>query len=229
MNKGTKIAIAIASTICFGLGIFFFIKSKKTASGGEKKMGKLKNPNPKKILILGDSFTSDVKGAYSRLVKDALTPKGIETDIVFKSGAETSWMVNALKNQLQSNKYDRIYFYGGINDAFALRDVDDILGRVQNIVDMGNQNGADVFVVKGYVIDNMCTLENLKPTKYITTKEAFIPLVQRYKEYRAKLNENNIKNANWVQQFDLKGNTGDGTHPNGTGYKIIADEILKTI
>ena len=131
-------------------------------------MGKLKNPNPKKILILGDSFTSDVKGAYSRMVKDALTPKGIETDIVFKSGAETSWMVNALKNQLQSNKYDRIYFYGGINDAFALREVDDILGRVQTIVDMGNQNGADVYVVKGYVIDNMWTLENLKPTKYMT-------------------------------------------------------------
>ena len=205
-----------------------YIIHQKRKTGG-KSNSKLKNPNPKKVLILGDSMSVDVNGAYARIVKDALKQKDIETDILAKSGAQTTWMVDNLKNQLMTNKYDRIYFFGGINDAFALRNVDEILGRVQNIVDLGNENGADVFVVKGYVIDNMCTQEKLKPTKYITTKEAFIPLVQRYKEYRAKLNEDNIKNAQWVEQFDLQGNTSDGTHPNGTGYKMIAEAILKTI
>lgn len=205
----------------------YIIHNKRKISG--KSNSKLKNPNPKKVLILGDSMSVDVNGAYARMVKDSLKEKGIETDILAKSGAQTTWMVDNLKNQLMTNKYDRIYFFGGINDAFALRNVDEILGRVQNIVDLGNENGADVFVVKGYVIDNMCTQEKLKPTKYITTKEAFIPLVQRYKDYRAKLNEDNIKNAQWVQQFDLQGNTSDGTHPNGTGYKMIAEAILKTI
>ena len=230
MSSKVKIAIAIASTIFFGLGIYFFVRSRNGKSGNKNfKSSKLKNPNPKKVLILGDSFSVDVKGAYARIVKDALAQNGIETDILAKSGAQTSWMLDALKDKLKSNKYDRIYFYGGINDAFALREVDDIIGRVQNIVDVGNENGADVFVVKGYVIDNMCTQENLKPTKYITTKEAFLPLVQRFREYRAKLNDQNVKNAFWIEQFDLKGNTGDGTHPNGTGYKMIADALLKTI
>ena len=216
----TLTAISITTAIVIG---------QRRKLNGKSSANKLKNPNPKKVLILGDSFSVDVKGAYARIVKDSLKEKGIETDILAKSGAETSWMLDNLKNQLLTNKYDRIYFYGGINDAFFLRKVEDILARVQKIVDVGNENGADVFVVKGYLIDNMCTQENLKPTKYVTTKEAFLPLVQRFREYRAKLNEDNIKNAHWVQQFDLQGNTSDGTHPNGTGYKMIADAILKTI
>jgi lysophospholipase L1-like esterase len=96
------------------------------------------------------------------------------------------------------------------------------------MVNLINENGADAFVISGYVVDGFMDLSKFTPSKYVTEVSGFIPLIDRYKQYQSSLFKT-IKNAKIIKPINLGNRTGDGIHPNGEGQRIIANEVLKTI
>lgn len=186
---------------------------------------KIKNRNPKKLLFVGDSITTG-QSAYPSIIQSQRNDLTI--DKVSSVGKQTSWMLDNLKNQLSSNKYDRVYIYGGINDAFSSVPVSTSLANIQEMVDLINQNGADAFVIQGYVIDGFMDYIKMPITQYVTTKEDYIPLIEKYKQLQGSI-PSVIKNANIIKPINIEDKTQDGIHPNNEGQQIIANQILKTL
>jgi lysophospholipase L1-like esterase len=188
-------------------------------------VSRLKNRKPKKILFVGDSISTGSSTYPAKIQKQR---SDLDIDVLSKGGMRTSWMLDNLKDKLASNKYDRVYIYGGVNDMFSSVKIDDALSNIQQMVNMINENGADAFVIQGYVIDGFMDLSKFSPSKYVPEVSGFIPLIERYREYQSRIPKT-IKNAHFVKPINLGDRTGDGIHPSGTGQQIIADEILKTI
>jgi len=185
----------------------------------------LKNPNPKKILFVGDSISTG-ESTYPAMIRRERSD--LQIDTLSQGGKRTDWMLENLKSQLASNKYDRVYIYGGVNDAFSTTPISSILSNVQSMVNLINENGADAFVISGYVVDGFMDLSKFTTSKYVTEVSGFIPLIDRYKQYQSSL-FSTIKDAKIIKPINLDDRTGDGIHPNGEGQRIIANEILKTL
>ena len=185
----------------------------------------VKNKNPNKLLFVGDSITTG-DSAYPSKIRSQKSD--LQIDTLSQVGKNTSWMLDNLKTKLASNKYDRVYIYGGINDVFSSIPIATILSNIQEMVDLINENGADAFVIEGYDIDGFMDYQKMPVTQYVSTKEDYLPLIEKYKQYQDNI-ANTIKNANFVKPINLGTKTSDGIHPNGEGQQIIATEILKTI
>jgi hypothetical protein len=185
----------------------------------------LKNPNPKKILFVGDSISTG-ESTYPAIIRRDRSD--LQIDTLSEGGRRTDWMLENLKSKLASNKYERVYIYGGVNDAFSTTPISSILSNVQSMVNLINENGADAFIISGYVVDGFMDLSKFTPSKYVTEVSGFIPLIDRYKQYQSSLFKT-IKNAKIIKPINLGNRTGDGIHPNGEGQRIIANEVLKTI
>jgi hypothetical protein len=184
----------------------------------------IKNKNPKKILFLGDSITaSDI--SYANQVKQNL--KDLDISIKASVGKKTSWMLQSLIDLLKTNSYDRIYIYGGINDIFSGVSGNEALSNIQQIVDLGNSKGADVFIIEGIEPKGFMEIEKMPLTQYISSKDQYLPLIEKYSKFQNSLKA--IKKAKLIKKFDLNGKTSDGIHPNLEGQKNISNEILKTI
>ena len=201
-----------------------------------KKLG-LKNKNPKRILFVGDSQVavqtdggSPISFTYPNILRTLNPDKTI--DVIGSVGKKTDWMVGELNNKLASSKYDRIYIHGGGNDTSSGVPLQNTLGNIQSMVNAGNANGADVFVVLGYKIEGSNGKfgnPNIMPlTQFVTTPQQWIPLVEKRQELQKQL-PNVIKSATFVPVYDLQQQTSDGIHPNAAGHKIVAENIQKTL
>lgn len=184
---------------------------------------------PQKILFVGDSITAiewngKPTNTYPILIKKQVPQLTI--DVLAIGGKTTKWMLDNLPSKI-NNGYDRIYIYGGVNDAFTQTiKLDTTLSNVQKMVDIAKQSGAEPYVVIGYEPNGFMDYKKMPLTRYIGRKEDYIPLIERYKQLQAKYLS--IKGAKFVPKFQLGSNTGDGTHPNGVGQKIIATDIMNT-
>lgn len=200
----------------------------------------VKNKNPKKILIVGDS-QSAIKNAsgnaitytYPNFLKEKLKDKGVTIDVLALGGKTTAWMKENLPEQLKNNKYDRIIIYGGGNDTSnSSIKLETTLQNFQEMVDMGIENGADVFVNLGYKVEgdfgNIDIMPVGKPANLLTSKEQWKPYVEKRKELQ-KLIPKKIKRANFIPVYDLQSKTEDGIHPTTSGHKIVAEKIYDSI
>lgn len=182
--------------------------------------------NPKTILFLGDSISTGETTYPAKIKKER---PDLDIDIVAQGGKTTDWMLDRLKEQLSQKKYDRVYVYGGINDAFNTKKPEDIYKNLQEMVNLVDKQGGYTFILKGYLPnDEYLAVENMKPTRYVTTKEAYIPLINNYITFQENV-EKNVKKAHFIERFDLGNTTSDGTHPNGTGQNMIKEIVLKTL
>jgi acyl-CoA thioesterase-1 len=227
------ILISVASLVVVGIStalIYRFVKNKKGKS-------KIKNKNPKKILIIGDSQSAiesssgnKITYTYPNLLQDKLKNKGVTIDVVAQVGKTTDWMKKNLANRLKDKKYDRVIIYGGGNDTSnASIKLDTTLNNIQSMVDMSRENGADAFVNLGYKIQGDFGNYKIMPiTPYITSKEKWIPYVQKRKDLQ-KLIPQKIKNATFIPAYDLQNKTSDGIHPTASGHKIVAEKVYDTI
>jgi lysophospholipase L1-like esterase len=199
---------------------------------------KVKNKNPKKILIVGDS-QSAIKNAqggnitytYPNILRKKLEDKQI--DVLALGGKTTAWMKKNLPAQLSKEKYDRVIIYGGGNDTSnASISLDTTLKNIQDMVDMSRENGADVFVNLGYKVEGKFGDINIlpvgRPANLLERKEEWIPYVEKRKKLQ-KLIPQKIKNANFIPVYDLESKTTDGIHPTSSGHKIVAEKIYDSI
>ena len=227
MTKKSQIIIASAIVVLVvSITITAIVMSKKV---------RIKNKNPKRILFVGDSQTAIISPSgnpifytYPNLVKEKLKDKGIFIDVIALQGKQISWMKDELKKKLQSNKYDRVYIYGGGNDVVSGISNDVVIKNIQDMVDLSIKNGADAFVNLGYRIDNFSDINKMPLSQYVTKKEDWIPLIKRRKKLQDLLPKS-INNANFVPIYDLNGLTSDGIHPNANGHRIVAQKIIDTI
>ena len=239
MDKKKKIIFGVAiGLVVITTGVLFWV-AKKRSNGGVAK-SKLKNNNPKKILIAGDSQVAienasggRITYTYPNILKSELEAQGYEIDVVALGGKTTDWIKENLLKKLSAKKYDRVYLHGGGNDVNnASIPLEKTITNFQSMVDSVNQSGADPFIVLGYKIEgtegrfgnhNIMSL-----TRYLDKKEDWIPYVEKRKELQRRL-PNEIVNANFVPVYDLQQKTSDGIHPNGDGHKIVATKIKDSI
>jgi lysophospholipase L1-like esterase len=198
----------------------------------------VKNQNPKKILIVGDSQSAienasggKITYTYPNILKEKL--KDVTIDVLALGGKTTDWMKKNLPAKLKGKKYDRMIIYGGGNDTSnASISLDTTINNIQEMVEMGRENGADVFVNLGYKVEgnfgNIDIMPVGKPANLLTSKEQWKPYVQKRKDLQ-KLIPQKIKNANFIPVYDLQSKSEDGIHPTGSGHKIVAEKIYDSI
>jgi lysophospholipase L1-like esterase len=219
MNK--KLFYGIVTVI--GLGVIYLTVKKVFG----KKL-------PKSMLFVGDSITAiDYKGQpvktnYPYLLMQDLGKKGIKIDVLAEGGKTTGWQLENLIQKLKTNKYDRIYIYGGINDMFSGISKEKALSNVQKMVDLSKKNGAEPYVIIGYDAKTFMDENKLKTTKDVPTKAGIIAMKNNYIDYQNSIPKT-IKGATIVKKFDIPSTmTVDGIHPTPSGQKIIAKSLLET-
>jgi lysophospholipase L1-like esterase len=186
------------------------------------------------MLFVGDSITAiDYNGTpvtftYPNLLKKELEPKGIKIDVLAKGGKRTDWLLSNLTEKLKTNKYDRIYIYGGVNDMFSAVTKDKALQNVQDMVDLSIKNGAEPYVIVGYDAEKFMDENKLKPTSYVPTKAGMVKLKNRYIDFQNSI-PTTIKRATIVEKINIPSSmTADGIHPTPSGQKLIANRLLET-
>ena len=220
MNK--KIFYTVTSLI--GITIIYFTVKKFF---GKKKL--------KSLLFVGDSITAiesggkPVTSTYPNVIKKELEPKGVKVDVVAQVGKKTDWILTNLTEKLKTNKYDRVYIYGGINDMFSGVSKQRALQNVQKMVDLIKSKGAESFVIIGYDAKRFMDENKLKPTKNVPTKAGMIELKNKYVDYQNSI-KTTIKNATIVDKFNIPSSmTSDAIHPTPSGQKIIANSLLEDL
>jgi lysophospholipase L1-like esterase len=242
MNPKLKkiIIISVVGLLIVGVTTAFVIRRRKNKLNGGGDNVPVKNNNPKKILIVGDS-QSAIKNAqgknitytYPNLLREKLKDKGVTIDVLALGGKTTAWMLENLPAQLKGNKYDRVIIYGGGNDTSnASIPLDKTISNIQKMVDLSSENGADVFVNLGYKIEgnfgNINIMPVGRPANLLKKKEDWIPYVQKRKDLQ-KLIPTRITNATFIPVYDLESKTTDGIHPTSAGHKIVAEKIYDSI
>jgi lysophospholipase L1-like esterase len=233
MFSKTQWSIIIGLSTLF-LGSIVYLSFNKT----KNPKSKLKNKNLKKILIAGDSQSAiknddgkNITFTYPNiLIKNFAN---IKFDVLASVGKNSAWLLKNLPNQLKKENYDRIYIYIGGNDTSnASIKLETTLSNIQKMVDLGNKNGADVFVNLGYRVEGTAgkfgNYKIMPLTKYLKKQEDWIPYVEKRKELQ-RLIPKTIQGANFVPIYDLNKNTSDGIHPNSIGHKIVADKFIDSI
>ena len=231
-----RIPIFIGATVVSSVVIAYAIDKYVLRKGT-----KIKNQDPKKILIVGDS-QSAIKNAqgqpitytYPNILKKQFPDKQI--DVLALGGKVSQWALDNLPSQLAKEKYDRVYIYTGGNDASNKSiPLEKTISIIQKMVDLSIENGADAFVGLGWKIEgqkgrfmNIDVLPVGRPANLLKSKEEWLPYVEKRKELQRRL-PLEIKNANFVPVYDLKQKTQDGIHPTAEGHKIVAENYAKTI
>jgi lysophospholipase L1-like esterase len=209
MNDRTKkiILITLVSVVVVGLTTAIIIRVVR-----KRKLGNvnIKNKNPKKILIVGDSQSAienasggKITYTYPNLLRERLEDKGVTIDVLAIGGKTTDWMKKNLPSKLKNKKYDRVIIYGGGNDTSnASIKLETTLNNIQQMVDMARENGADAFVNLGYKVQGDFGNYKIMPlTPYIKEREKWIPYVQKRKDLQ-KLIPQKIKNATFIPAYD---------------------------
>lgn len=213
--KKTALILAGAGLLA---GIVYYCTRKKKLSFSGFRQSKPK-PN---ILFIGDSITADPKWSYPALLRK-MRPD-VNIDVLAKSGQTTSWMLSNLPARL-TKKYDKVFVYGGINDALSYQTkTSKVLSNMQEMINLSRANGADVYVILGYEPNKFMDIRKMPITRYIKSRQEYVPFVPRYKEIQ-NLYQKNLRNATIIPKINLSTLTSDGIHPSGSGQQKIADTI----
>jgi lysophospholipase L1-like esterase len=199
-------------------------KDDKRKETSENKPAKENNENAKKILLVGDSITVDAGYTWSSYYKKTNSRANVE--ILAIGGKQlTLWMKPELEKKLATTKYDKVYIYGGTNDIFSAKKAETVLTALQSMVDAVTKTGAQAIVITGYDSETDMLIENMPLTRYVTTKEGYIPYLQEYQKYQ-RIMAGTITGATIVPKISV-GAIKDGFHPVGNQSKILSEHINK--
>lgn len=136
MKTATKIIIAGASAAAI-----------IAAAGSGKKGTEAKgSPRNKRFLFIGDSLTLGFgldNFSYVDKLKEWFP--GLVIKKIAVTGKQTGWMLQELQKELATgNKYDVITIWGGVNDIYAKKSIDETKKNLQNMYDLAKSAGAKV-------------------------------------------------------------------------------------
>lgn len=134
--KNIFIAVIVIAIIVVGILLYkLFFKKGKGLSKNDKV------DCSKKFLFVGDSLTA-LDQSYADQLKQVCP--NISISKIAKVGEKTDWMLSQLQAELNSNKYDVISIWGGVNDIYATNSVSNAKGNLSQIYAMAKGSGAKV-------------------------------------------------------------------------------------
>jgi len=166
----------------------------------------------KRILFVGDSL-SCFNGGWQTQVAQGL---GKDYKNVAKFGKTTDWMLNNLKAHLVNNnsKYDTIFIYGGINDAYSGNSINTI-ENLQKMVDLCNKYNIKPIIIVGYNPLKVAKGRTKQRDKYISLQRKMLDLKG------CKI----IPIDNSIDRRD----TEDGIHLKRSGHKKFSKFVLQNL
>lgn len=100
-----------------------------------------------RVLFIGDSLTCYANGWQDQVC----SAKGYSRVNISKGGKRTGWMLSTLVSHLEKDhNYDKVFIYGGCNDAFSYVDLDGAVDNLQQMVLACRFYGIDPYVIVGY-------------------------------------------------------------------------------
>jgi len=178
------------------------------------------------VMFVGDSLSSGPGYTWNYLLEKS-HPDWDVTHVTKKS-MKTPWMLQNLKTKLNEKKYDKVFIWGGANDAFGQVSLDSVVSNIQSMVDAVVNQGGQSYVFIGYDAKSVMTDESLKTTDYCDK-----PCMLRGRDRTIELQEkvvNGVKNAIIVPAVVGSPSwTSDGVHVNGSAHKLFKDQVEKYI
>jgi lysophospholipase L1-like esterase len=231
VSTGATANIFVNSNVVLNPGIWKTTKSasvqKDDSKSNKKNQDSTADPldsNKKEsLLFVGDSVTAG-SISYPLVIKPEFP--NLNIDVLAKGGMVTKWMLDNLPNQLSSRTYNRVYIYGGINDAFNDSiSIKTSINNVQKMVDLITAAGAKAIIIIGYNMDTSTDYRKIPTTRYVSDVTKYIPMIEKYKKYQSQL-LSDIKNAEFIGKFEI-GPLSDGLHPSKSQHRTIANIIKK--
>lgn len=188
-------------------GLMFFLNQKINIKG-------------KKVAVIGDSHSA----GYGWGWQDILSWKyGFELTNLSVGGKTTSWMLQTLKDFFsKGGQPDVVFIYGGANDAFGNAKLQDIVNRIQSMVDLVRSNSSIPVVIAGFDYNKA-----VRP--HVSQKYA--EGIDRYVELQ-KMIEEQIKDADVVpvwKNFNSKIVGADGFHLPERVQQLFADYVANKV
>jgi len=186
------------------------------------------------VMFVGDSLSSGPGYTWNYLLEKA-HPDWDVTHVT-KGGMKTDWMLNNMLPKLKQKKYDKVFIYGGTNNAFWVStSLSNAVSDIQKMVDAVNEQGGQAYVFLGYDAKTVMKDEVLKPTKKADgtilcdmdcMKKGRDRMIQLQKDLSSQISSATIiptvqGDPSWV--------AGDGIHPGGSTHKILKDQVEKYV
>jgi len=244
-------------------------KTDSAEKGKKEDLGEDEDKEKGGILFVGDSITADcawkndmcktpVTYVYSALIRKHYLGKQVVDVLAIGGKRMNDWMVPQLPGVLRKRKYDIVFIYGGINDAFAGQTVDQMTANLQTMVDMVNRTGGQPIVIQGYdaqvfmnsqykqdpkakvkleepdiLVDKLLRAHikyaKSKGVEPTLNKAKLIAMRAEYIKYQQQI-PTSLKNCLYVGMFPIETNpTLDGIHPGASQHKIWADTLKPII
>lgn len=185
-----------------------------------------------KYLIIGDSISAYEHGWQETICKNF----NANCTNLSQGGKTTDWMLETVKTFLKKNpsNFDKIYIYGGINDAFSYlaydadKVVQNSIKNINEIVYLAEARHMKVVLILGY---NAKIIKNT----WIKDKKLEKECIRRYAKYQEELliamSKDTLlkeKKIHIITTFPLKyEDTVDGIHPSRQAHKKMADWIIE--
>ncbi len=172
------------------------------------------------ILFIGDSLTA-YRGGWQHQVARL---RHATYDNISKGGKRTKWMLNQLKQYpLDSNKYNEIIIYGGINDSFSSVNEDETIKNIQEMVYIAKKMGALPIVIVGYNPQRVINTTVYSDKIETKCRNRYISLQKRM--------QTELKQCVIIPMEDniSRVNSDDGIHLKSSGHKKFAQWVFANL
>lgn len=164
-------------------------------------------------LIVGDSHSAGFGWGWQDVLAKIYNFKTIN---IAKSGYSIPQMFRDMKNFYKSNSVPLVFIYGGANDLYNGKDVNESLAEMQEMVNYAVGKGSKVILIAGY---DSSVISKGKNAKFIAN----------YNLYKQRLSS--IKNVTFVPMW--KGGLGtdatDGFHLHANAQKRFAEYVGNSV
>jgi peptidoglycan hydrolase-like protein with peptidoglycan-binding domain len=182
------------------------------------------------VMFVGDSLSAGKGTTWNYLLEKA-HPNWNVTHVVL-GGMRTGWMLSNMLPKLKEKKYDKVFIYGGTNDAFWIgTNLSEAVTNIQKMVDAVNEQGGQAYVFLGYEAGSVMVDKYLKPTKYpdgrvLCDQNCMYKARERMIQLQKDLSSQ-IKNAIIIPTIsgDDTWAPGDGTHVGPGPHRKMKDHV----
>ncbi len=173
-----------------------------------------------KILFVGDSLTAYRGGWQHQLAR----LRHAEYDNISKGGKRTKWMLKELKKQLsETNEYDEVIIYGGINDSFSYVSEDETIQNIQEMVYLVKSVRAVPIVIVGYNPQRVINSTMYSDEVETRCRNRYIKLQKRM--------ETELKQCVVIPMENsiFRGDSSDGIHLIASGHRKFAKFVFDNL
>lgn len=212
MEKAVRYLLIALGAVAGGSATAFAINKfsgsgTKLASGG-------------RVLFIGDSYTAGSNSYADQLKK--MIPN-IQIKKIAKVGEKTDWMLSNSSNEISGNKYNAVFILGGLNDVYALGNIDSTKKNLEAMYEIAKKSGAKVI---GITIAPTDYYSSYTPAKGKLTDD-LNAWIKHNKTVDASIDFNKMLKSGSRQDTGLF--VSDKLHASTKGHEMLASDIKKKV